>query len=341
MNVLKNMQAMNDVSSYLGYWIKRFLLEYIISIKNLSKNTQISYRDTFRLMLPCISKLIKKKMEELLVEDITPDSVIFFLSDLEKERKCSVTTRNQRLAAIYALSKFIGLKCPEFVDWCRQIHTVPTKKTPRTIITYLEKEEMDALLAAPDHKTLKGKRDYAILLFLYNTGARAAEVANLKIDDLALEKHLVCLHGKGNKQRRCPLWKSTVKELQNIIKGRDGMENVFLNRFCEPITRFGIYTMVEKYTNEVAEKMPAIKEKRVSPHMIRHTTATHLLQSGVDINTIRAWLGHVSVNTTNIYAEVNLKMKSDALSCCEIKSSKKKDTHWRDDKDLMSFLDSL
>lgn len=332
---------MNEVSSYFGYWIKRFLLEYIINVRNLSKNTQLSYRDTFRLILPYLSGLTKKKPEDILLEDITLNNIISFLCNLEKNRNCSAATRNQRLAAIYALSKFIAIKCPEYVEWSRLIHTIPMKKTPRTIIPYLEREEMDTLLAAPDGKTPLGKRDYVILLFLYNTGARIEEAARLKISDIVLEKQLVYLHGKGNKRRLCPLWKSTVKELQETVKGRDPAENVFLNRFHRPITRFGIYIMVKKYANKVAETIPAIKKKRISPHTIRHTTATHLLQSGVDINTIRAWLGHVSINTTNIYAEVNLKMKSDALSCCEVKNLKKKNFHWRDDKDLMSFLDSL
>jgi len=335
------MPAMNEQQKYVSYWIKRFLLEYIISIKNLSKNTQLSYRDTFKLLIPFVSKKEGKKAENLLTDDITPDNVTSFLFSLEKTRKCSFSTRNQRLSAIYALSVFIAQNCPEYVEWSRLIHVIPTKKTPRTMITYLEKDEMDALLDAPNRNHRQGKRDYALLLFLYNTGARADEVAGLKISDLYLDKQLVSLHGKGGKQRYCPLWKSAVNELKALITDRNSADNVFKNRLNQPLTRFGIYTVVEKYATQVAKNKPAIKEKRVSPHTIRHTTATHLLQSGVDINTIRAWLGHVSINTTNIYAEINLKMKADALACCEIKGTKKKNSHWRDDETLMTFLSGL
>lgn len=165
------------------------------------------------------------------------------------------------------------------------------------------------------------------------------------IRDLSLPKRkglaVVTITGKGNKTRRCPLWQHTREALSSIIKDRAEDEHVFLNRLGQPITRFGIYEMVTRYAEKIEDKIPTIKKKRVSPHTIRHTTATHLLQSGVDINTIRAWLGHVSINTTNIYAEVNMEMKAKALSNCEIEKKYKVKSHWRDDKKLMDFLDSL
>lgn len=332
---------MNEQRKYLSYWIRRFLLEYIITERNLSRNTQLSYRDTFKLLIPFLSKEEKVKAEEILLEHITPENIILFLENIEKSRKCSASTRNQRLTAIFALSKFVGQNSPEHVEWSRIVHTVPVKKYQKTIITYLDKDEMNALLEAPNRKIGQGRRDYALLLFLYNTGARADEAANLKISDLSMEKKVVCLHGKGNKTRRCPLWKSTVEELKVQIEKRDSSENVFMNRLNQPITRFGIYAIVGKYVKLVAATYPSILQKRVSPHTIRHTTATHLLQAGVDINTIRAWLGHVSVNTTNIYAEINLKMKAEALACCEVECKNHSSKHWKEDEELMSFLDNL
>lgn len=332
--------------NYLSTWIKRFLLEYLISIRNLSKNTQLSYRDTFRLLLPFIAKKTKKSVEKLFVDDISSDSIKDFLLNLEKNRNCSLSTRNQRLAAVHAFAKFIGLNSPEHVEWCRQIQIIPFKKTKRTIITYLDKSEMDALLNAPDKQTEQGNRDYVLLLFLYNTGARADEAAQLAITDLNIahakkrDLSTVLIRGKGNKLRRCPLWQQTVNELSLLILNRDQSEHVFLNRCKQPLTRFGIHAMVKRYVKQITKQLPSIEKKRVSPHTIRHTTATHLLQSGVDINTIRAWLGHVSINTTNIYAEVDLEMKARALACCEI-AEDIKPTHWRDNKDLMSFLDSI
>ncbi|CCB86346.1 tyrosine-type recombinase/integrase [Parachlamydia acanthamoebae] len=193
--------------------------------------------------------------------------------------------------------------------------------------------------------TDQGKRDYALLLFLFNTGTRADEAAQLKIKDLDIAYNakknfsIVFIRGKGDKLRRCPLWHDTVNELTSLMDGRGPNEHVFLNRRKEPITRFGIHTLVKRHV-KTALIVPSLEKKRISPHTIRHTTATHLLHAGVDINTIRAWLGHVSINTTNIYVEVDLEMKAKALACCEV-SSKKIKKHWRDDKNLMDFLDSL
>ncbi|HLB41702.1 MAG TPA: tyrosine-type recombinase/integrase [Gammaproteobacteria bacterium] len=333
-------------NQYLSSWIKRFLLEYLISTRNLSKNTQLSYRDTFRLMLPFMASKAKKSIEKLLVTDIHPDEIKLFLLDLEKSRNCSLSTRNQRLAAIHAFAKFVGLNNPEQVEWCRQIHMIPFKKSKRTLITYLEKSEMDELLNAPDKQTDQGNRDHALLLFLYNTGARADEVAQLTIADLSIahakkrDLSTVLIRGKGNKLRRCPLWQQTINELNSLILNRGQSEPVFLNRCKQPLTRFGIHTMVKRYVKKITKQLPSIEKKRVSPHTIRHTTATHLLQAGVDINTIRAWLGHVSINTTNIYAEVDLEMKAKALACCEL-AEDIKPTHWRDNKGLMDFLSSI
>lgn len=152
---------------------------------------------------------------------------------------------------------------------------------------------------------------------------------------------MVTIIGKGNKTRRCPLWESTTKLLLNIVSGKSQEDPVFLNRLGGPITRFGIYEMITRYAEQIESYVPSIKRKRVSPHTIRHTTATHLLQSGVDINTIRAWLGHVCVDTTNIYAEVNMEMKAKALDTCAVSIPKKSSKLWTEDKDLMSFLDSL
>ena len=150
----------------------------------------------------------------------------------------------------------------------------------------------------------------------------------------------VLIRGKGNKSRRCPLWAQTVRELADLIQDRGPSEHVFLNRCGRPITRFGIHTLVERHADRVAKQMPSLATKRVSPHTIRHTTATHLLRSGVDINTIRAWLGHVSLETTNVYAEVDLEMKAKALANCEVKEKKPKKP-WREDKGLMEFLRTL
>ena len=207
---------------------------------------------------------------------------------------------------------------------------------------------MDALLGVPDRRRPQGQRDYALLLFLYNTGARADEAAHMTVGDLNLgTSPFVRILGKGRKMRLCPLWPHTSTILRALLGRRlEGSPDafVFLNARGEPITRFGIHTLVERTVARALKVVPSLQGKRVSPHTLRHSTACHLLRAGVDINTIRAWLGHVSLETTNRYAEVDLEMKAKALATCSVtgpgRTSDSKAT-WRKDRDLMAFLTSL
>lgn len=333
-------------TALLGPWVRRFLLEYLVGDRNLALNTQKSYRDTLCQLLPFIAAGTHRPIDQLKIDDVAADRVRAFLRELEENRGCGGATRNQRLAAIHSLAHFIGMHSPEHVQWCGEIRTILSKKVARSLVTYLEKHEMDALLATPDPGTAQGRRDYAVLLFLYNTGTRADELARVQITDLDLghmpdrDYSSVLIHGKGNKLRRCPLWSKTVNELLPLIRNRPASEHVFLNRRGQPLTRFGIHALIERYAAAVATKLPSLKKKRVSPHTIRHTTATHLLRAGVDINTIRAWLGHVSLSTTMVYVEVDLEMKAKALASCEVKDTKPR-RPWREDKGLMDFLKSL
>ena len=330
----------------LGSWVRRFLLEHLLSERNLARNTQRSYRDTIALLIPFIAGRVHTPIDRLDIDHCSVANVQQFLQHLEHTRRCSLTTCNQRLAVIHALARFIGQRCPEYIEWSGAIRAIPFKRTFKTSITYLEKSEIEALLAAPNRNTAQGRRDYLLLLFLYNTGARADEAAQLSIGDLKLahaphrDHSYVQIHGKGNKQRLCPLWPHTASELTASIGSRAPTEHVFLNRCGNPITRFGIHALVERYVERVSAKMPGLAAKQVSPHSIRHTCATHLLRAGVDINTIRAWLGHVSVDTTNVYAETDLEMKAKALACCEVKETKRT-KRWREDTGLMTFLQTL
>lgn len=335
---------MSDVM-LLGPWVRRFLLEHLVGERNLSRNTQRSYRDTLALLIPFVGSKLRKPIDRLLVTDLSAENVRSFLADLETTRGCGITTRNQRLAAIHALAGFVGLHSPEHIGWSGELRWIPFKKASKEPVSYLEKAEMDALLHTPDQSTAQGQRDYALLLFLYNSGARADEAAHLLIGDLDLticdrDYSSVRIRGKGNKLRLCPLWPQTVKELRALTHSRAPTERVFLNRRRQPITRFGIHAMVARYAARVAKQITSVAAKRVSPHSIRHTSATHLLRAGVDINTIRAWLGHVSLTTTNIYAETDLEMKAKALAHCEVKAAPRR-KRWRDDPGLMVFLKSL
>jgi site-specific recombinase XerD len=303
----------------LGPWVRRFLLEHIVAERNLARNTQLSYRDTLTLLLPFASKQASCAIDKLIVNAIAPPVVRAFLNYLEQDRHCSVVTRNQRLAAIHAMARFIGSKAPEHLGWCTEIMAIPFKKSAKRLIGYLDKAETDALLAAPDPQTQLGFRDHAMLLFMYNSGARADEVAILRANQLQLgTSPSVRIVGKGNKTRICPLWDRTAQALRTLTVGCQPDAPVFRGRTGEAMTRFGVHRVVTECGNQAKANMPSLQTKRVSPHKIRHTTAVHLLRAGVDINTIRAWLGHVSLDTTHVYAEVDLEMKAKALAAVDL-----------------------
>jgi site-specific recombinase XerD len=322
-------------------WVRRFLLEHVVAELNLSRNTQASYRDALALFLPFAADKRRQPVDQLEIESLSPDVIRSFLAHLEEQRRCSVSTRNQRLAAIHSFARFVGTRSPEHLNWCAEVAAIPFKRGTKEALPYLDKAEMDALLAAPDRRTRQGLRDHALLLFLYNSGARCDEAARLTVADLDLgASPAVKILGKGNKIRLCPLWTSTARTLRALTVGRGQQNPVFLNRHGDPITRFGIYAMVSRYARQATQRVSSLHAKCVSPHVIRHTTAVHLLRAGVDINTIRAWLGHVSLDTTNVYAEVDLQMKSKALDACEVPNSKTTSS-WHRQPGLMAFLKEL
>jgi integrase/recombinase XerD len=327
-------------STLLGPWLRRFLLEHLVTERNLAINTQRSYRDMLTLLLPFVTDKLSKSVDRLTIDDLSPEIVRQFLTHLEQQRACSITTRNQRLSSIHSLARFIAEHAAEYVEWFTQIRLIPVKRSFQAEITYLDKQEMNELLVAHDQHTAQGRREHALLLFLYNSGARASEATQLKIGDIDWHAQCVRIVGKGNKERRCPLWQSTLDLLYELTSKRELGEPVFLNRCHQPMTRSGLYTFVKRCANRASELAPSLKNKMVSPHVIRHTTASHLLQAGVDINTIRGWLGHVSLVTTNIYAETDLATKAKALASCTVYEETSKGKSWRE-PELMEFLRAL
>ena len=322
-------------------WLRRFLCEHIVTERNLARNTQKSYRDTFNLLLPFVSRKLRKPVDRLAVRDLTSRHVLQFLAHLEDERGCSVQTRNQRLAAIRAFARFVGSRDPAHVEWCGHIRTIPSKKAVPQLVGWLTKAEMDAMLKAPDRKTPQGRSEYALLLFLYNAGARVSEATQMRVGDLQVGRRdgghaLATLHGKGGKIRQCPLWPETERVLAELVDGRAADDVVFLSRLQKPFTRFGVYWLVER----CAARVPTLNGRKITPHVLRHTTACHLVLAGVDINTVRAWLGHATINTTNIYAEIDLKLKAKAVALCDV-GPPQPIRSWKDNQDLMAFLKSL
>jgi len=219
---------MND-KILLGPWVRRFLLEHLAAERNLARNTQHSYRDALTLLIPFVAGKTQQTVDRLQVVDVSADLVRLFLVDLEQTRQCAITTRNQRLAAVHALARFVGEHSPEHIAWCGQIRSVSFKKASKAVIPYLEKPQMDALLAAPDRQTAQGRRDHALLLFLYNSGTRAEEAAQVLVSELDLAGCSVKIRGKGGKQRHCPLWPITVVELTTLIAGRSTAARLFFS----------------------------------------------------------------------------------------------------------------
>ena len=332
-------------NSTLGSWLRRFLTEHLVSERNLSRNTQLGYRDTFTLLLPCLAEQVGKPPERLAVRDLGSEQVLACLAGLAEQRACSPQTCNQRLAAIRAFARFVASRDPEHLEWAGRIRAISAKRADPPPVHYLEKHEMDALLAVPDRTTAQGCREYAVLVFLYNTGARVSELTRLTVGDLQLadrpESHsLVTLHGKRGRIRRVPVWPSTATVLSELAGDRPATASVFHSRTGRPFTRFGIRALVKRCAEAAAQRVPSVTAKAVSSHTLRHTCATHLLRAGVDLNTIRAWLGHVSVDTTNIYAEVDLETKAQAIACCDPPKTQPA-RPWKEDKGLLEFLQTL
>ena len=275
------------------------------------------------------------------------ETALRFLKSLEEERRNGVRTRNHRLAVLHSFYEFLALQQPELLREAERVAAIPTKRCHPAETFFLEREEVMAILeAAAIAYTSLRERDRALLLFMYNTGARVQEISDLEVQHLNLDCLTVRLHGKGDKWRVCPLWQETGTLLRDMLSrdSRQPGDRVFQSRNKTPLTRFGIYKIVRRHTASLCKKRTDGSTKFVSPHILRHTTAVHLLESGVEVNVIRAWLGHVSLETTNRYAEINMRTKAAALEACSPpvpSGTYHRSVRWRDDADLLKWLNSL
>jgi site-specific recombinase XerD len=330
-------------SPTLAMVVHDFFLDYLSQQKGLRQSSLRSYRDTLRMFLPFVANDAGRPISRLQREDIRLDHVLAFLKHLEHERRNSVSTRNQRLAALRTFFEYLGRRSPEALHLCQQIAAIPTKRTPLPETRFIARDEIQSLFEKLPSIGRLARRDRALLLFLYNTGARAQEVADLRISHITLEQPpYVRLHGKGGKWRQCPLWQDTAKQLAALIAQRASYPDaaVFVSASGNPLTRFGIYKRVRWLTAGVETTGSAGNSRHVSPHTWRHTAAVHLLEAGVDINVIRGWLGHVSLNTTHRYAEISMRMKTDAMNLCA-PGGAAGITPWKDDASLMTWLTTL
>lgn len=333
----------------LGQLLHSFFVDHLISLKGLRPGSIRSYRDTMRLLLHFIAADKGCRITRLGIEDLTFDRVLQFLKHLEQDRENHVRTRNQRLVALHTLFEYLAGRAPEVLEVCQRVAAIPAKRVAPPETRFLERDEVATLFARLPSDGRHALRDRALLLFLYNTGARAQEVADLRVGHLDLGAHpRVRLHGKGDKWRACPLWEETARVLRLLLEALPAStpeSPVFAAVARRPLTRFGIYKLVRRHARLLEGDEPTARRRRITPHVFRHTTAVHLLEAGVEVNVIRGWLGHADLSTTNRYAEINTRAKEAALRACEpppeASEGFPRRPVWRSDDALLSWLASL
>ena len=324
--------------------LQDFFTEHLSCLLGMSLNTIHSYRDCLVLLLRFVATRNKCEVIELDIEDLNANQVIAFLQMLEDERHNSTATRNIRLAAIHVFFRYFAGRHPEKLEQCQCVLAVPFKRTRTHSMEYLEYDEIQAVLAAVDRFNKDGERDYVLLVTMFNTGARVQEILDLRWSDLQLIKPFHArLVGKGRKERLCPLWLQTAELLQQLLANCSSSplnEHVFLNHQGKPLTRFGVRYLLAKYCALARKVKPTLIGKRLHPHSIRHSTAVHLLKSGVDMVTISHWLGHASINTTNRYASVDMDMKREAINKIAVPDTDSTAV-WRSNASILTWLESL
>jgi len=330
----------------LAAWVGRYFDEYMIKQRRASRHTIHSYRDCWKLFLRYCCKRTGKTVDRLSLGDVGVEAVNGFLDVLTKEHKNTASTRNVRLMALQGFFRWLAMVEPEYLTACSRVLSVPKANSKHREVCYLERDEIEAMLEAIDRDTRQGRRDYALLALMYNTGARVQEVLDLRICDVRIERpSMVKLVGKGDKERICVLWPETAEWIEEVRRernlGPDSTQYLFVNRYGDKMTRHGVRYLIRKAGEKASESCPSIKAKPLHPHVIRHTAAMHMLQAGLDLATIQSILGHASADTTNRYAKADLAMKKAALDKCEPLTEKPEPPVWKSNPGIMEFLDSL
>lgn len=322
--------------------VQRFFVERLMQQRNLSPRTVESYRDTFRLLLGYADRYLHKAPERLALADFNPSLVLAFLDHLESARKNSVRSRNARLAALHSFCHYLALQCPPALPLAQQILAVPMKRFEKPMLGFLSREEIQALLAAPDLSTWFGERDRLMIQVLYNTGARVSELIGIHVGDVTLDgTPCIRLHGKGRKQRTVPLWRETASQIRTWLQHQSlrADQPLIPNRHGLPMTRASVAERLGLTVAAASARCPQLSGRHITPHCLRHTVALHLLQAGVDITVIALWLGHESTITTHGYVEADLAMKERALSAINPPTCKK--LRYQPSSALLAFLENL
>jgi integrase/recombinase XerD len=322
--------------------VRDFFADRLVNQQNVSPHTVAAYRDTFRLLLAFVRQHKKRPIDDLVIDDLDAPTVLAFLNDLETTRGNAARTRNARLAAIRAFVAYAASRDPSALLVAQRVLAIPRKRFDRPLLGYLTRAEVDAMLAAPNPTNWSGRRDQALFRLMYNTGLRVSEAVGLQRGDILLGPcSSVRIRGKGRKERSVPLWKNTARLLKGWLTetGRDDRDPVFPNRFGRPMSRSGVEDRLERAALAASRSCPSLAGKEVSPHIFRHTTAMHLLQSGVDLTVIALWLGHESIETTHQYMEADLEMKRRVLD--RINEPPSKNPRRAKVDDLINFLNHL
>ena len=332
---------MKDTPSFPAL-LESFFTKRLIAQRRASPHTIGSYRDTFRLLLQFAVKRLGKAPSALALEDLNAPFLGTFLDELESTRANGARSRNLRLTAIRSFFRYAALESPQHSGLIQRVLVIPNKPQPRPLVGFLTRSEIDALLLAPDRDTWLGRRDHALLLTAVQTGLRLAEITSIRQQDVCLGTgaHVRC-EGKGRKERCTPLAKSTVAVLTAWIRdqGEDGARILFPSARGGRLSADAVQHLVAKYAAVAQKTCPSLTDKRLSPHVLRHTTAMELLQAGVDRTLIALWLGHESVETTQIYLDANLAMKEEILS--KTTPINAKAGRYQPDDDLLAFLKNL
>jgi len=329
------------MSAALPALIQRFFTDRLCTQLEASRHTVAGYRDTFRLLLRYASAQLGKPPVKLTVEDIDADLVADFLVHTETARGNSARSRNTRLAAIRSFFRFVAMTDPTWLLHCQRVLVMPNKRYVKRTVTFLDADEMAALLAAPDRSTWAGRRDHALLLLAVQTGLRTSELVGLTLGDVVLGTgaHIRCL-GKGRKERATPLRRDTAKLLATWIGGdKDECRPLFPSIRGERLSRDALEHLVRKHCLTAARTCPSIGAKRVTPHTLRHSNAMDLLHHGVDPAVIALWLGHENVETTQIYIHADMRMKEKALA--RVAAPPTPSGRFRPDDQLLAFLEGL
>lgn len=322
--------------------LQSFFTERLIGQRHASPNTIAAYRDTLKLLLAFAAKQLHRPPCQLDIGDLDAQLIAAFLTHLETERSNSVKTRNARLAAIHSLYRYAALRHPEHAQDIQRVLAIPTKRTDRALVSFLDQAEIDALLQAPDRTTWAGRRDHALLLTAIQTGLRASELTGLNRDDvhLATGAHVSC-RGKGRKQRITPLTAVTGAVLRVWLDERAGRPDdpLFPTQHGRRLSRDGLERRLTKHLTTAAQRCPTLRGKNITLHALRHTAAMQLLHAGVDTTVIALWLGHERVDTTQIYLHADLALKERALA--RTKPQDAKPGRYRPPDTLLAFLEAL